>query len=119
MQAAYLAERGIASAIISYRSSGPATFPTSIEDAKAAVRWMRANAEEHGIDPDKIAVAGGSAGAQLAALLGTSGGVTELEGAGGNSTYSSTVNLVIAFNGMFDMMELYEPGSCNGGVMWA
>ncbi len=107
-QATYLVERGIASAIISYRSSGPATFPTSIEDAKAAVRWMRANAEEHGIDPDKIAAAGGSAGAQLAALLGTSGGVTELEGTGGNSTYSSTVNLVIAFNGMFDMKELHE-----------
>jgi len=107
-QAVYLAEQGIASAIISYRSSGPATFPSSIEDAKAAVRWVRANAEEYGINPDEIAAAGGSAGAQLAALLGTSGGATELEGIGGNGTYSSTVNLVIAFNGMFDMTELYE-----------
>jgi len=69
---------------------------------------MRAHAEEYGIHPDKIAAVGGSAGGQLAALLGTSGGLAELEGTGGNSGYSSDVNLVIVFFGMFDLAELHR-----------
>lgn len=114
--AAYLAERGIASSIISYRSAGPATFPAAIEDCKAAVRWMRAHAEEYGFHPGKIVAVGGSAGGQLAALLGTSGGLAELEGTGGNSGYSSDVNLVIVFFGIFDLAELYRYSLFEGDV---
>lgn len=118
-QAAYLAERGVASAIISYRSAGPATFPAGIEDSKAAVRWLRANGKDYGIDPDKIGAVGGSAGGQLAALLRTSGGVTELEGTGGHRGYSSRVNLVIVFNGMFDLVELHEHSILRGDLEMA
>ena len=66
---------------IEYRLSGEAPFPAQIEDCKAAVRWLRANAATYHFDPDHIGAWGHSAGGHLAALLGTSGGVAELEGA--------------------------------------
>lgn len=65
---------------INYRLSGDATWPAPIHDAKAAVRWIRAEASRHGLDPDRIGVAGSSAGGTLALLLGLSAGVAELEG---------------------------------------
>ena len=70
-------------------------------------------------DPDKIGAVGGSAGGQLAALLGTSGDVTELEGTGGHGGYSSRVNLVIVFNGMFDLVELHEHSILRGDLQMA
>ena len=69
---------------IDYRLSGEAPFPAAIEDCKAAVRWIRANAAAYHFDPDHIGAWGHSAGGHLAALLGTSGGVAELEGTGDN-----------------------------------
>ena len=76
-----VAQAGIAVASVDYRLSGEATFPAQLHDAKAAVRWLRANAAELAIDPDRIGVWGHSAGGHLAALLGTSSGVPELDGA--------------------------------------
>ena len=113
--ASYFADKGIVSACITYRLSGEAKFPAAIEDCKFGVRWMRANAEKYGIDPDKIAVAGGSAGGHLAALVGTSGSVKELEGSSGYNDYSSHVNLVIAFFGAFDMADMVD-GSTERGA---
>jgi len=66
-----------------YRLSGEAAWPAQIHDVKAAVRWMRANADRLGIDPDKICVTGNSAGAHLALMLGCD--TDEFEGAGGNA----------------------------------
>jgi len=63
-----------------YRLSGEAPFPAAVHDAKAAIRWARANAEPYGIDPDQIAVAGMSAGGVLAAFLGATNGMPEFEG---------------------------------------
>ena len=80
-----LASKGFVTVAISYRLSGEAKFPAAIQDAKAAVRWLRANAGTYGIEADKIGVTGLSAGGHLAALLATSGGVAELEGDGGNA----------------------------------
>lgn len=68
-----LAQRGYASAAISYRLSTEAQYPAAVNDVKAAVRWLRANAERYGIDPSRIALAGGSAGGQLASLAGMTG----------------------------------------------
>ena len=91
---------------IEYRLSWEATFPAQIHDCKAAVRWLRAHAEELKIDPDRIGVWGDSAGGHLAALLGTSGGVSELEGEGCWEGYSSRVNAVIDLFGPTDLFKL-------------
>jgi acetyl esterase/lipase len=102
-QAAYLAGKGYVGACIEYRLSGEAGFPAAIEDCKCAVRWLRANAQAYRIDPDRVAAAGGSAGGHLVALLGVTDKVKELEGNGGNANFSTRVQLVIPFNGVFDL----------------
>ncbi|WP_313034249.1 family 43 glycosylhydrolase [Massilia alkalitolerans] len=68
--AARLAARGYAAATVSYRLSGQARYPAAIEDVQEAVRWLRKGAGSHGIDPSRVAIAGGSAGGQIAALVG-------------------------------------------------
>jgi pectinesterase len=86
-----IAARGFVAVTISYRLSGEAPFPAAIHDCKAAVRWLRANADKYGVDADHIAATGLSAGGHLVALLATSGGVKELEGDGGNASFSSAI----------------------------
>jgi acetyl esterase/lipase len=101
----WLTDYGYAVASISYRLTDRAVFPAQIHDCKAAVRWLRANAEKYGYRADKIAVAGSSAGGHLAALMGTSGDVKQLEGAvGGNLRQSSRVDAVIDFYGATDFV---------------
>jgi len=68
--AARLAERGYAAATLSYRLSGQATYPAAVNDVKEAVRWLRSNATVFGIDPARVAISGGSAGGQIASLVG-------------------------------------------------
>ncbi len=93
-------QRGYAVASLNYRLSHDAMFPAQIHDCKGAIRWLRANAEKFGYNADRIGVAGSSAGGQLVALLGTSGGVKELEGnVGGNLDQSSAVQAVCDFYG--------------------
>jgi pectinesterase len=94
--AAWLAAHGFAAASIDYRLLPEVTFPAPIQDCKAAVRWVRANAGKYGFDPDHIGCIGGSAGAHLAAMLGTSQKRSELEGDGGNPGVSSRVQAVVA-----------------------
>ncbi len=97
-----LAARGYVAVTISYRLSGEAKFPAAIQDAKAAVRWLRANAATYGIDPDAIGVTGQSAGGHLAALLATSGGITTLEGEGGHAAHASAVQAAVAMGAQSD-----------------
>ncbi|WP_286765011.1 MULTISPECIES: alpha/beta hydrolase [Rhodopirellula] len=98
-------EHGYALASLSYRFSKEAIFPAQVHDCKAAIRWLRANAERYGYNADWIAVAGSSAGGHLALLLGTSGDVAELEGAvGGNVEQSSRVQAVIDYFGPSDFV---------------
>jgi acetyl esterase/lipase len=66
----HLLLEGYAVASINYRLSSEAVFPAQLEDCKAAVRWLRAHADEFGIDPNRIGVRGASAGGNLAALVG-------------------------------------------------
>ncbi len=82
-----------------YRLSGEARFPAQITDCKAAIRFLRAHAEDYGIDPKRIGGWGGSAGGHLVALLGTTAGVKELEGDAGNPSQSSAVQAVCDFFG--------------------
>jgi len=100
------AARGYAVASINYRLSGEAVFPAQIEDCKAAVRWLRANAVKYNLNPDRIAAFGSSAGGHLAALLGTSAGVAELEGVKPQPEESSRVQAVIDFFGPTDLLVM-------------
>jgi PelA/Pel-15E family pectate lyase len=75
-----LAARGFATAPVSYRLGKSGRFPAALHDLKAAVRWLRAHATEHNLDPTRIAVIGISAGGHLAALLGATNGRAEFEG---------------------------------------
>jgi len=98
-----LAAKGFVAATISYRLSGEAKFPAAIQDCKAAVRFLRANAGKFGINANAIGVTGLSAGGHLAALLTTSDGVRELEGNGGNGDQSSAVQAGIAMGAQSDL----------------
>jgi acetyl esterase/lipase len=96
-----------AGATISYRLTDEARWPSQIHDCKAAVRWIRANAGRFGVDPDRIAVMGSSAGGHLAAMLGTSGEVTRLEGAlGAHVGVSSRVACVVDLYGPSDLARM-------------
>jgi acetyl esterase/lipase len=110
-QAAYMATKGFAGACIEYRLSGEAHYPAALHDAKAAVRWMRANAAKYRIQPDQIAAAGGSAGGHLVAMLGATGGMPAFEGDEGNSGYSSRVQAVAAFNPALDLVSFGKAGA--------
>lgn len=100
-----LASRGFVTASISYRLSGEAPFPAQIQDCKAAVRFLRANAKEYGIDPENIGAIGHSAGGHLAALLATSAEVEELEGEGGNAAFSSSIQAVVPMGAQTDFLS--------------
>ncbi len=82
---------------INYRLSGEAIWPAQIHDCKAAIRWLRANATTYGIEPERIGVWGASAGAHLAAFLGTSGGIDKFEGRTNKLTHSSRVTAVASY----------------------
>ena len=97
-----LADRGYVTATISYRLSGEKPFPAQIEDCKAAVRFLRARADEFGIDRKRIGATGLSAGGHLAALLATSGGVAELEGDGGHADRTSTIQAAVPMGAQSD-----------------
>ena len=105
---------GFAVASINYRLSGQAPFPAQIFDCKGAIRWLRAHAKEYQLDPDHIGVWGLSAGGHLVALLGTSGGVKELEGdVGGNLDVSSRVQAVSDYAGPTDMSQFWAQAAPN------
>jgi acetyl esterase/lipase len=105
------AQRGYVVATISYRFAQVAKFPGCVEDAKCAVRWMRANAEKLNVDPDRIAVIGGSAGGYLTLMAGYSADVPELEGAGGHPDVSSKPNAIIDIYGPVDLTTEYARNS--------
>ena len=97
--------RGYAVASINYRLSGDALFPAQIEDCKAAVRWLRANAVRYGLDPLRFGAWGASAGGNLVALLGTTGGVKSLE-VGEHLDVSSRVQVVVDHYGPTDFLQM-------------
>ena len=104
-QAAYMATKGFVGACIEYRLSGEAKYPAALYDSKAAVRWMRANASQYHIDPNRIGAAGGSARGHLVAMLGTTIDDPEFEGDEGNNNFSSRVEAVAAFNPAVDLVS--------------
>ncbi|SFH70769.1 alpha/beta hydrolase fold domain-containing protein [Planctomicrobium piriforme] len=101
--AAGLIQQGFVVASIGYRLTDQATFPAQIQDCKAAVRWLRANAEQFHINPERIGVWGSSAGGHLAALLGTCGTGHGFD-VGENLNQSSAVQAVCDFYGPSDLV---------------
>lgn len=97
---------GYVVASINYRLTQEAKWPAQIYDCKAAVRFLRAHAEEYKIDPDRVGVWGASAGGHLVALLGTSGDVKALEGDEGNLQFSSRVQCVVDLFGPTDLTKI-------------
>ncbi|MCB1693341.1 MAG: alpha/beta hydrolase, partial [Pseudomonadales bacterium] len=87
-----------------YRLTPESPWPAQIHDVKAALRWMRANAEMLGIEKDRIAAHGNSAGAHLALLLGGTPGHELFEGDGGNAAESTAVQGIVA---IFPPVEFY------------
>ena len=108
-----VAQAGIAVASVDYRLSGEARWPAQLHDVKAAVRWLRSRAGELGIDADRIAAWGESAGGHLAALLGVTG--SELDGDVGVRGPSAAVCAVAAWYPPTDLLEL--PGDNGADAM--
>jgi acetyl esterase len=96
-EAEYLAQRGLVTARADYRvKNRHGTTPDKcVEDAKSAIRWVRANAAKLGIDPQRIVASGGSAGGHIAACTAT---VPGFEAEGEDLSVSSRPNLLVLFN---------------------
>lgn len=97
-----VAAKGYVAVSASYRLAPKHQFPAQIQDARAAVRFLRANAKGYGIDRDRFAAAGFSAGGHLALLLGLAGQVDGWD-AGGNLSESASVQCVVDFFGPADL----------------
>jgi acetyl esterase/lipase len=108
-------KRGYAVVAVNYRLSGEARFPALVHDAKAALRWIRANAQRYHFDPNRIATWGGSAGAYLANMLGVSAGVLELEDLTlGNPEQPSNVQAVVSWFSPTNFLKMDEQLTASG-----
>ncbi len=116
------ARRGYVAVTISYRlmqfdmaeketTTAAPIFPAQIHDAKAAVRWLRANAGKYHVDAIRIGVTGGSAGGHLSLLVGLTDPQSKLEGESGNPDQSSRVQAVVNVFGPTDMAACYKTSS--------
>ncbi len=103
----FMKSGGYAGVSVGYRLSNEAKWPAQIHDCKAAIRWIKANAEKHGLDGDKIAVHGTSAGGHLVAMLGTSSGVKAMDGSIGHHKDKSTkVACVVDYFGPTNFLRM-------------
>ena len=91
-------KRGYAVASIEYRVSSEATFPAAVLDCREAVRYMKDHAEEYKIDPEKVIVIGGSAGGNLAAMLGMNVPNGKFPGEEGRTEYLCEPTVKIAID---------------------
>lgn len=97
------AERGYVSATIGYRFCPKHPFPAQVEDAKCAVRYLRAHADKYGIDSNRVGAIGFSAGAHLSLMLGVMGKDDGFEGSGGWQDQPSQVSAVVSYFGPTDL----------------
>jgi acetyl esterase/lipase len=109
-EAAALAERwaGAGYSIVAFnvRSSAQATFPAQVHDVKAAIRFLRANANQYDLDPNRIGVMGTSSGGWVASMAGLTGHVSGLAGDLGNPHESSAVQAVVDLFGPSDFLTM-------------
>ncbi len=110
-----LTERGWAVASVDYRLSPVARFPAQAHDIKAAIRHLRAHATEHGYPPSRVVIAGSSAGAHLAALVGVSNGNAQLEGnVGPDLQQSSDVQAIVSLFGASNLTSILSQSTPHG-----
>lgn len=102
-----LAQRGYVAVTVTYRLAPMYRFPAAVNDVKAAVRWLKANASTYKIAPERIGAMGESAGAHLAQFLGVTGDVEAFEGDGGHADQSSRVACVVNYYGPSDFTKSY------------
>ena len=112
-QANALMKRGFTCAAVEYRLTPEAPWPAQIHDVKAAMRWFRANADYLGVQSDRIAVLGNSAGGHLALMLAGTAGHAEFEGEGGNPGVDTSVAAVIA---IYPPVVFYVGERVSGGT---
>lgn len=108
----YLGE-GFAIAAINYRLSQHAIFPAQMEDCKAAVRWLRAHAAEYGLDAQRFAAWGPSAGGHLSAMLGVCGEMRTFD-VGENLDFPSRVQAVVDHFGPTDFLQMDDHRTPDG-----
>ncbi|WP_237389572.1 alpha/beta hydrolase [Bacillus sp. USDA818B3_A] len=102
-------ERGYAIVSVNYRLSGEAKFPADVEDVKAAIRFVRANAAKYSLNPEKIATWGGSAGGALSAMCAASGDVAEFKNPNlGNVDVSDKIQAAIDWYGPINFLTMDE-----------
>jgi acetyl esterase/lipase len=109
-----LLRAGFAVARVSYRFSGEGRFPMQLHDCKAAIRFLRNRAALFGIDPERFAAMGDSAGGHLAALVGLTGGRGDLEGEVGEAAGSSAVQAVMDWFGPAELLTMREQALPDG-----
>jgi acetyl esterase/lipase len=111
-----LAQNGYVAVTVSYRLAPKYQFPAAVQDTKAAVRWVRANAKKFDIDPDRIGVTGGSAGGHLALFLGVTAELKEFDG-DQNPGFSSRASCVVDVYGPSDFTKSYGKSVDAGQVL--
>jgi acetyl esterase/lipase len=108
-------DRGYAVVALNYRLSWEATFPALVQDVKAALRWVRGNADWYQLDPERIAAWGGSAGGYLSTMLGVSEGIRELEDLSlGYPDEPCNVQAVVDWFGPTNFLKMDEQLTANG-----
>lgn len=90
---------------VEYQLSLEAKYPASVYNLKAAIRWLRGNAQKFGLNENFIAIVGGSAGGQLASLTGATNGNPQFEGDHGYPEFSSEVQAVVDLDGLLDFTD--------------
>lgn len=108
-----IAQQGMIGISVDYRLSPQSTFPAQLEDLKCAVRWMRESASLYQFDTRRIVAMGGSAGAHLVALLGSTTGRKEFEGVGGHSNESSHIDAMVLHAGPYDLGRVVREALAN------
>jgi acetyl esterase/lipase len=105
----FLARHGYALLTIEYRLGKAGAYPAPIYDVKAAVRFVRANAAEFGLDPDRIGMMGDSAGGYLAAMVALAGDqFVQTDHEDANATVAVDIKAVVGFYGIYDMAAQWK-----------
>lgn len=119
-----IAARGYFTAVVDYRLSMEALYPTGVSDIKNAIRYLRKKASKYNIDANKMAITGSSAGGQLAALIGLSGDDTRFDIENPYPGTSVKVQAIIDMDGVLDFTDPNEsakdsnPAKPSAGAMW-